>query len=353
MVGMTVGAVGISFFGSFLGYMLLFEFMPQLVNDESWVPTGTDWGLWALLAVPGVAIAAALSIKLADRILEPLNSLAQSARSISDGDLTARAEFTSGTFVEIALLVADFNQMSEKLQGHADSLTAWNAAVAHEIRTPLTILKGRVQGAMDGVFVTDQKLLENLMQQIDGLSRLVDDLRMVTLADSGRLELRISSIDLASELHQTVEMIRPSLERSGHRVETRLRPFVVPADSMRIRQAVLALLTNVERYAVPGIVRVSCMMLDNAVEICVEDSGPGLPPEFINRAFDPFMRAEAPAASDSGGSGLGLSVVRAIALAHGGSVRYRTLPDGGALFTILLPLQPPAVAARREPAISD
>jgi two-component system sensor histidine kinase AdeS len=353
MVGMTTVAAGISFFGSFLGYMLIFEFMPQLVNVDSWVPTGTDWGLWALLAIPGVALAAALSIKLADRILEPLNSLAQSARSISDGDLTARAEFTSGTFVEIALLVSDFNQMAEKLQGHADSLTAWNAAVAHEIRTPLTILKGRVQGAIDGVFVTDQKLLENLMQQIDGLSRLVDDLRMVTLADSGRLELRISSIDLASELRETVEMIRPSLEGAGHRVETELRSLSIPADSMRMRQAVLALLTNVERYAVPGVVRVSCSMVDETAEICVQDSGPGLPQEFISRAFDPFMRASAAASYHTGGSGLGLSVVRAIAVAHGGSVRYRTLPDGGALFTIVLPMSPVADSAGRDPLTSN
>jgi two-component system sensor histidine kinase AdeS len=175
---------------------------------------------------------------------------------------------------------------------------------------------------------------------------------MVTLADSGRLELRISSIVLASDLHETVEMMRPSLERSGHRVETRLRPFLVSADSMRIRQAVFALLTNVGRYAVPGIVRVSCAMLDDMAEICVEDSGPGLPPEFINRAFDPFMRADAAGASDSGGSGLGLSVVRAIAVAHGGSVRYRTLPDGGARFTILVPQQPPAAVARRDTPIS-
>ena len=339
MVGVTLVGVATAFFGSLAAYAALYTYLPGWVNTETWMPTGMDWVLVSVLSLPVVAAAGAVSMKLAQRILAPISALADSARQIAEGDLSARAGTQTGSFKEIAVLVSDFNHMAESLQDNADRITAWNAAVAHEIRTPLTILKGRVQGAMDGVFPLDQKLLRDAMQQINGLSRLVDDLRLVTLADSGKLALRISKSSVSRDVLEAVDVVRPLLGQAGFTIETSLTPLEIRADTMRLQQALHALLANVERHANPGLVKISARQEGDMVAICIEDPGPGLPPQFVKRAFNPFMRADALGATDSGGSGLGLSVVRAIATAHGGRVSYDTTPAGGAAFTLFLPIK--------------
>jgi two-component system, OmpR family, sensor histidine kinase AdeS len=336
MAALTLAATVIVFLGSFLGYWVLFQYFPETVSD-SFIPGGVDWFLMLLLLVPPLLIAGAASFKLAGKILEPLTSLAKAAKEIADGDLSARAEFGPGTFNELSRLVLDFNQMADKLQDTADSMSIWNASVAHEIRTPLTVLKGRVQGLIDGVFVADEKLLQGLMLQIDGLARLTDDLRTVTLADTGNLNLQVEPILLSDEIVNVVEILRPSLRQAGFSVELKLSHIVVEADAMRIRQAMLALLTNVERHASPGRVRIISRRAPGAAIVSIEDSGPGLPANFIKRVFRPFMRADGLTTQKPSGSGLGLAVVRAIALAHGGRVTYRRSELGGSAFMIKVP----------------
>jgi two-component system sensor histidine kinase AdeS len=340
MAALTLVATLIVFFGSFLGYWILFQHFPEAVSD-SFVPGGIDWLLMLLLLIPPLLIAVATSFKLAERILAPLTSLAEAAKEIADGNLSARAESRPGTFKEVGQLVLDFNEMADKLQDAADSMSIWNAAVAHEIRTPLTVLKGRVQGLIDGVFVADEKLLQGLMLQIDGLSRLTDDLRTVTLADNGKLTLQVEPVSLSDEVVSAVDMLRPSLEQAGFLLELKLSPVMIHADAMRLRQAILALLNNIERHASPGRVQISARSVHGAAIVSVEDCGPGLPAHFIKRVFRPFMRAEGPRSRQRTGSGLGLAVVRAIARAHGGKVVYRRSTLGGSAFVIKVPTSQP------------
>ncbi|GAA0001266.1 hypothetical protein BRDID11002_12660 [Bradyrhizobium diazoefficiens] len=109
--------------------------------------------------------------------------------------------------------------MAQRLQDNADDMIAWNAAIAHELRTPLTILKGRLQGIADGVFTPDEASIGNLLLQIDGLSRLVDDLRTVTLADSGRLDLGRGPVALAAEIQNVADLLEPVLANAGFSLE--------------------------------------------------------------------------------------------------------------------------------------
>ncbi|WP_186104679.1 ATP-binding protein [Burkholderia gladioli] len=330
----------IAFVGSYLIYGLLFTYLPQLQQPEdSWVPRTPDYLIFAGTLLVALVAAIVIALRLARRILAPLNSLAESARAIAAGDLAARAIPGDRTLGETAHLVDDFNSMAGKLQTMAADMAQWNAAIAHELRTPLTILQGRLQGLADGAFKPDNALIRGLLSHVEGLSRLVDDLRIVTLQDSGHFELRSASTDLGEEARRAVESIRPALEEAGFVLELRLAPAVARCDGARVRQALIALLDNARRYATPGPLRVAVARAGELVVLSVEDAGPGLAAEFAKQAFAPFTRADASRSRQLGGSGLGLSVVRAIAMAHGGWVQYRTSAQGGAVFEIELPIK--------------
>ena len=337
MAAVTVIAALVVFAGFYVAFALIVTFFPGLMNYESWIPSGTELLILAASILLALLMAGWIALRLAARILMPLNSLAEGARRIAGGDLTARAAPGDQSLGETAHLVDDFNTMAERLQDMANDMAAWNAAIAHELRTPLTILRGKLQGVADGVFTVDEQLIRILLLQLDGLSRLADDLRVVTLANSGHLDLQKESVELATEIGRVVDLIGPSLEEAGFRVETTLVEVAIIADGTRIRQALLALLENARRYADPGRIEITTLISSGNAVIRVEDEGPGLPAAFAKRAFEPFARGDPSRSRRNGGSGLGLSVVRAIAEAHGGDVVYRASSRGGAAFEICLP----------------
>lgn len=322
--------------GLYISWAVLVSYFPQLVDYNSFLPSGTDLLTLAVLVLVALIAAVAIALKLTARILTPLNSLAESARRIAKGDLAARAVPGDRSLGETAHLVDDFNAMAQRLQDMADGMVHWNAAIAHELRTPLTILRGKLQGMADGVFEPDQTLLRNLLVQIDGLTRLVDDLHVVTLADSRRLSLQVEEVALATEVQRVVDLVGPSLAEAGFSLDLKLADITVSVDAARIRQALIALLENARRYAKRGRIEIVTRASGGWVLLSVEDEGPGLPPEFVPRAFEAFTRADPSRSRHLGGSGLGLSIVRAIAEAHGGKASYRGSPRGGAVFEIAI-----------------
>jgi two-component system sensor histidine kinase AdeS len=337
MAGVTMTAFLFIVLGLYVSFGVLLTFFPELVNEDGWWPSSTEFLVLAGLACLALLIAGLASLKLAARLLVPIDSLAESARRIAKGDFAARAVPGDKSLGETAQLVTDFNTMAQRLQDSAEDMAAWNAAIAHELRSPLTILRGTLQGVADGVFVLDEQRLTGLLLQTEGLSRLVDDLRVVTLAGNKRLDLHIAPVEVSVEIRRVVDLTGPSLAEAGLTVVPTLVDIVVDADGVRIRQALLALLENARRYAEPGRVEITTLVSEDAVIIRVEDDGPGLPPDFAKRAFEPFTRGDGSRSRRSGGSGLGLSVVRAIAEAHGGSVLYRRTSRGGSAFELSLP----------------
>ncbi len=337
MSAVAVIAILMVFVGSFLFYGIYLTWFPQPPGPPPLLPEAPDVMLIAVFLLLGLAIAIHVALRLAHRILTPLNSLAESARKIADGDLTARASAGDRSLGETTQLVEDFNAMAQRLQDVADAMLSWNAAAAHELRTPLTILRGTLQGLTEGVFEPSDELLRNLLSQVEGLSRLVDDLRIVTLSDSHRLEMHFERTDLAAEVAQAVDAMRPALTETGFSIEMIAAPLTLCCDGTRLRQALLALLENARRYADPGLLKISLCTEEAVVTLAVEDQGPGLSLAFAGRAFDPFARAEHSRSRRFGGSGLGLSVVRAIAEAHHGRAQYRPSVVGGSIFEIILP----------------
>jgi len=336
MVGSTAATMLVSFVFLFAAYFLLYRFAPRLAPSEDAVlPNAAELGIFAVCLLFGSISSSFVATALARRMVEPLSAVAQAARAITAGDLSARATLTAPAPTEPTQLVADFNAMADRLQRAVDDIVTWNSVIAHELRTPVAILKGRLQGLSEGVFEPEPALLSSLRQQADGLARLVEDLRVVSLLDSGQLQLQPVDIDLAAEIESLARLVENDLDKAGFGLRMTLTSGRCVADPIRLRQAIMALIDNALKYAEPCTLELETVILSQTVTISVIDGGPGMPDNFVDRAFEPFRRADSTSRTRHG-SGLGLAVVRGIAQAHGGSVSYERV-GGRSAFTLTIP----------------
>lgn len=308
--------------------------------------------LMADLAIEGnvvlygaIRIAAVLSFTigylLLGRLGRGLTGVAGTARRIAGGDMGARAEGGGFSSLEETQLTIDFNSMAASLQRAERELAESTASIAHELRTPLTILRGRLHGMADGLFALEPQEVTGLLYQVEGLARLVDDLQTVSLANSGRLIMSFGQTDLAIEVSRVLDAMGPDLAKAGLDPVVCAERAPLMADGVRLRQVIAAVLANVCRYAPDsGVVRISTRQSRAGVFLEILDHGPGLPADSEERAFDRFWRGEASRSRNTGGTGLGLAVVRTIAEAHGGSVTIGNHDGGGTLFTLRLPVLP-------------
>jgi two-component system sensor histidine kinase AdeS len=294
-----------------------------------------------VLTVLTACVAVGLAMGVGQRLARPIERVAQAARRVAQGDLDARAEPGRDSSQELRQLVDDFNRMADSLAASRRELKESTAAIAHELRTPLTILRGRLQGIHDGVFASGPAEITALIQQVESLSRVVEDLRVVSLAGAASLALDRRPVELATEVENLLPVIEPDLHALGMRLELDLRPARVHADPQRLRQMLICLLDNARRYANKGgVVRIETRSADSVGVLRVLDRGAGFPPGGAERAFERFWRSEASRSRQTGGSGLGLSVVRAIADAHGGQAHAANRQGGGALLEVRLPASP-------------
>ncbi|SEI18500.1 ATP-binding protein [Pseudomonas fuscovaginae UPB0736] len=344
MSAVVMCVIALALVGSYVFYALLWMFWPPTdIDMDEWLPSGMEWAWMGLITCISLAVGAVVAIKLSRRILMPLNSVAASLRRLADGDLDARAMASDRSLAEATLLVDDFNSMATRLKRMAEEQSFWNAAIAHELRTPLTILRGRLQGLAEGVFTPDQAQFYSLLSQVEGLTRLIEDLRVVGLADNGYLEVDIRKADLAEEIEADAALFEPELLASGFALHLDLLKRPLQCDPARIRQALLAMLENLRQHATPGNVSVRLSSQHGLNVLSVADEGPGIDEDFATHIFEPFQRGESSRSRAQGGSGLGLAVVRAIALAHAGTVTCRNLENGGTEFELSWPEQQVAI----------
>lgn len=342
MSAVVLVVVLLTMLGTQLFYELWFAYAPEsFPQSDIWMSSAPEWAWLALTTSIALALAVLAAVKLARRILLPLGSVAESLRRVARGDLDARAVGADRSLGEAALLVSDFNTMAERLQRMSREQLFWNAAIAHELRTPVTILRGRLQGLAEGVFTPDAAQFRSLLTQVEGLSRLIEDLRVVSLADSDHLKLQWQEVDLRTEIEPVIRLFSESLTEAGFTVEVDVQAESVRCDPERIRQALLALLENARRHGEPGLLRITSQQMQGHHLISVEDSGPGVPPELAEHIFDAFRQGNQ-SPTHKRGSGLGLAVVRAIAQAHGGQAICRPGSRGGSMFEIQWPATPRA-----------
>ncbi|HEY2290823.1 MAG TPA: HAMP domain-containing sensor histidine kinase [Thermoanaerobaculia bacterium] len=203
------------------------------------------------------------------------------------------------------------------------------ADVAHELRTPLAILQGRIEGLLDGVYPRDEHHLAELLEETRHLSRLVEDLGTLAHAEAGALELRKERVDLG-------DLIRDVAAALPRPVAVAVPPELpaVEADPVRIRQVLLNLLANALRHTpVEGVISVEAEAQPKRVLIRVRDNGSGIPPEDLPHIFERFQKG-----AGSRGSGLGLAIARKLVLAHGGDIGIESAPGRGTEVTVSLPL---------------
>lgn len=330
---------------SFLTSFATYSFSPtviglfsgQLLPPDLDIGTTADWLTMLVSTLLTIAISVFFSARFARQMIVPLESLTHSAKRVTEGDLSARAREGTVEIGEINALVKDFNRMAETLENLSHDSRTWNAAIAHELRTPVTILRGRLQGLADGIFAPDHKLFVNLIHQTDGLTRLIEDLRTLSLAQSGHLPIHSERVNIKSEIESLAELVKEDFKASQHSLVLKVNPAIIECDVSRFRQVMLAFLENARRYAVPGIVMIACEQDAEGVIVHIDDEGPGIDQTFALTIWDAFVRIDDSRSRQSGGTGLGLAVVKAIVLAHGGKVSCQKNDLNGTRFSFWLP----------------
>lgn len=321
---------------SYAFYALWLEYWPENFPSENIAPTTPEWVWLISVTLISLFISLFVAVKFSQRILRPLNSVIEGINLISEGDLTVRAINCDQSLGEIATLTNNFNFLATRLEQMTQEQSFWNAAIAHELRTPVTILKGRLQGLAEGVFTPDEQQFRNLLFQVDGLIRLIEDLRVISLAENGHLDLKMEEIDFSNEVNAVVELLKNKFLDAHQQVQLNLTSDAVQCDPFRIRQALLALLDNVLKYANAGSICIETKIVANVYQLSVKDEGPGIAKEFLPHVFSAFRRESN---QQKNGSGLGLAVVASIAKAHRGEVLCYLTADGGTQFEICWPVK--------------
>ncbi len=281
------------------------------------------------------------ALLFARRVARPIEAISAAASRLAQGQLSVRIPDPRGQD-EVARLARDFNHMAASLERLEAERKAMIADIAHELRTPLTVMQGRLEAIQDGVLPLERAEIDRLHHQTALLSRLVEDLRTLSLADAGRLNLVLRELDLAEWARRVASGFQAALEARQIRLALNLpaHPVLVQADPDRLVQVIGNLLHNALAHTpVGGEVALEVSADTTHAYLKVHDSGPGIPEEALHRVFDRFYRAEASRSRATGGSGLGLSIVKALVELHGGQVVAQNHPPGGALFQIKLPLR--------------
>jgi two-component system OmpR family sensor kinase/two-component system sensor histidine kinase BaeS len=296
-----------------------------------------------LAGVLGVLLGLAFSRSLS----APLQRLATAARAVAKRDFSHRVEV--GGSAEVAEVSQAFNEMSVALEQADELRKNLMADVAHELRTPLSVLQGNLQAILDDVYPLEKAEISRLYDQTRLLSRLVEDLRELALADAGKLHMNLQPTDLRRVLQSTSDHLAPAAEQSGVRLTMQAGDLpVVHADPDRVAQVLHNLLANALRYTpAGGSITVSASATNEGVEVTVADTGEGIAPEALAHIFDRFWRADRSRSHDerwTGGSGLGLSIAQGLVRAQGGRIWAESTLGKGSAFHFTLPLStsPPA-----------
>jgi two-component system OmpR family sensor kinase len=297
-----------------------------------------------LVAAVGGALGILFGVLASRSLTSPLSRLAEAARAIGARDLTRRVEVEGSD--EVKEVAQAFNDMAATLEGAETLRRNLLADVAHELRTPLSVLQGNLRAILDDVYPLDKAEVARLYEETRLLSRLVNDLHELAQAEAGQLRLNRQTTNLADLIQSTAAAFSPAAEAKGVILSTQIppdMPFVL-ADPARLTQVLHNLLANALRHTPSGgtiSLRAGCELgKEREVWLAVRDSGEGISSEDLPHVFDRFYRADPARSRATGGAGLGLAIVRAIVEAHGGRVSATSdgVPGHGSTFTVQLPL---------------
>jgi signal transduction histidine kinase len=293
--------------------------------------------LWGGLVA--VAIALLITFVLSRRILAPVKALTSVAKRLGRGDFSQRVQVKDKS--EIGELAQTFNSMASDLERAERLQRNMVADIAHELRTPLSNIRGYLEAIRDGVIKPDAETIRSLDEEAVLLSRLVDDLQELSLAEAGELRLNCQAENIGGLINQTVAVVQTQATAKGLSVFIDL-PSKLPSvniDSHRISQVLRNLLDNaVAHTAKGGFITVAAKQRDNWVEVTVTDTGEGIPAEDLPNIFERFYRVDKSRARATGGSGLGLTIAKRLVEAHGGKIEVQSELGKGSRFSFTIPV---------------
>ena len=298
--------------------------------------------LWVGLGMIGVSVI--VSYFVVREIMRPLSTLTGAVQNIRTGNYGQTVSVERHD--EVGVLTESFNKMSEELARNDKMRRQLFANIAHELRTPLAILQGNLEGMIDDIIPTDKKILLSMADETVRMGRLIQDLRDLSLAEIDELTLHKEPADINTMLERAVSMLQPLCEEKSLTVRQNLSrdlPSLV-IDVDRINQVIYNLLNNAIRYIDKGCtITVSTMKVavegKTYAQVQVADTGKGIAPEDLNHIFQYFYRSEQSRNRKSGGSGIGLALAQQFIRSHGGNIWADSTVGKGTTFTFILPLK--------------
>lgn len=310
-----------------------------------WGVFGAGTGLMIVL----LAIAAIFS----RRISAPLRQISAAAHAIADGDHSSRVK--PANVRELAELAESFNRMAAALQQADQQRRQLTADIAHELRTPLSIIKGQLEGIQDGVYEADAEQIEALLAEVALLERLINDLHLLALADAGQLPLYRETVAPAMVVNEAVRSFAQSAAERAIQLSAESTNGLpdIEVDPQRIAQVLGNLISNALRHTpAGGVVRVTVAADPDGIVFSVTDTGPGINPADLPHIFDRFYRADRARTRSSGGAGLGLAIARRLVEAHGGQIWAESELGRGTTVRFRLPVGfAPSVMTVNQPVI--
>jgi two-component system sensor histidine kinase BaeS len=270
---------------------------------------------------------------VARRTWRPLQNLTGAAGRLADGDYSARVDVRSSPAMrEVG---SSFNAMAERLEEADEQRRRLMSDLSHELRTPLAVIRAEIESVIDGVHDGGPEHMESLLDEVEVMERLIEDLRILTLSEAGKLPLQLEQADLIKVVDEVADSYRATAAGSGVEILVEAPPLIptIEMDPVRIRQALANLVVNsIRAMPAAGTITIRVTMEKDRIRTEVIDTGPGIDPAQMGEIFERFVKSE-----DSPGSGLGLSIARGLARAHGGDVDIVSSGPEGTTATLWLP----------------
>jgi len=294
----------------------------------------------AIAPIAGVTIVGIFLIALLlvgmRRFAVPLGDIVEAANRVAEGDYSARVAGQGPP--SLRTVGGAFNTMASRLEAQDRQRRDLMADIAHELRTPLSVIQGRLEGLLDGVYPRDDQVIDGLIDETRLLSRLVDDLRTLANAESGALHLQKEPTDLAVLIQDVVRSFSVEAQSRHLSLGVDAPPDLplITVDPLRIREVVSNLVSNTLNHTPEGgTISIAVTVVNDRVVVTVTDTGSGIAPDELPKIFDRFYKGRS-----SRGSGLGLTIARNLVAAHGGAIRAESLPGQGTTVTFTLPVDP-------------
>jgi histidine kinase len=299
-----------------------------------------------LAALAAFAVAVLVSFFVSRQVVAPVREMMAASQNIAEGHYSERIRLTGdaskGELDELAQLALSFNQMADRLEQTETMRRQLIGDVTHELRTPLTVIKGSMEGLIDGVLPAEDATYQQIYREADRLQKLVDDLQELSRVEAGAYELNLHPLSVSELVKATAAQLDRQFEEKGVTLDTNLSTDLplVSGDKDRLGQVLLNLVGNALQYTPPaGRVQISARQQGSEVHVAVSDTGVGISPEHLPHLFTRFFRVDRSRSRAGGGSGIGLTIARHLVEANGGRIWVESPGLGkGSTFTFTLPV---------------